>query len=311
MLFAIALLSVQTAAAQMVGTPYIVPVLSAGTLIGDSVCAPAYPSMSGPNQEILFTRGSVTTVGGAFQGNGTYSYQWQRSTDNSTWTDVGSAAASLPATYAYPSTANLATDTISAWYRYKVTSAGETAYSNSAPVMVRKPVARPTIILNDFGEQGASSFCMLDALNGGKTYTIKFSIPTGIVDGSDYTYAKVETGGVSHKADEVGYLTVDGTRYNILQDIKISGDNTTYTFSFSDLSGMNDPNSYLPSYYNGNAGIMIFDVRTVLYDAKGNYLCESTQVDYTIRLGSPTYQRGGFLNMICTGPGGVSGYPYY
>src|SRR5690606_14293047 len=61
-------------------------------------------------------------------GDSNYSYQWQVSTNNSTWSNISGATA---VTYdPGPLTSNR-------WYRRRVTSCGETKYTSSVQITVR------------------------------------------------------------------------------------------------------------------------------------------------------------------------------
>jgi RHS repeat-associated protein len=68
-------------------------------------------------------------------GNGTYSYRWQKSGDNMTWTDVGNASSTPSGTGYQPG--NLTT---SAYFRMRVVSGAQTAVSNSMLVEVRPAI---------------------------------------------------------------------------------------------------------------------------------------------------------------------------
>jgi len=91
------------------------PALVSGTL---------YPS---PQYIGYNTTPSALSGSAATGGNGTYSYQWQYSTDNSSWTSISGANG-----VGY-SPGNLTSTT---YFRRIVTSAGQTAYSNTAIVYV-------------------------------------------------------------------------------------------------------------------------------------------------------------------------------
>ncbi|HEY0036710.1 MAG TPA: S8 family peptidase [Longimicrobium sp.] len=68
------------------------------TLSGGSTPPPPPPpsslaaTVSGPSE--LYTSGSYTWYANATGGNGTYTYQWQQSTNGTTWTNVGTNSAS-------------------------------------------------------------------------------------------------------------------------------------------------------------------------------------------------------------------------
>jgi hypothetical protein len=74
--------------------------------------------------------GSFTSSAAASGGTGSYSYQWQQSADNSTWTTISGQTA---ATYTVPGL------TASTYYRRMVTSGSYTAYSNTVLITVIPP----------------------------------------------------------------------------------------------------------------------------------------------------------------------------
>jgi len=77
--------------------------------------------------------GNTITVTAATGGNGTYSYQWQLSTDNTNWYDM-SGVTGLTLTPSWPHTYAL-------YYRVATTSGGVTVYSNAAGVLIDSPPA--------------------------------------------------------------------------------------------------------------------------------------------------------------------------
>ncbi|WP_421977255.1 DUF6443 domain-containing protein [Roseivirga seohaensis] len=86
---------------------------------------------------------ALTSTSVASGGNGSYTYQWQVSSNNSTWSDIGSANSS---TYDPPAL------TSSQWYRRKVSSCGEVKYTTSVKVTVT-----PTLVPG--AVNGAQTVC--------------------------------------------------------------------------------------------------------------------------------------------------------
>ena len=124
----IALSSVQFITAQMVGTPYIAPGVAP---LLTSVISSSQTICSGNPPETL-----ASVVGG---GSGSYTYAWQSSTNNNSWTNVSGATA---ATYT-PGTL-----TANTYYRQEVSSGNQTVYSNSVLITVQTKLAMPTITLD-------------------------------------------------------------------------------------------------------------------------------------------------------------------
>lgn len=100
------------------------PSLTAGNISGaQTIC-------SGSNPTNLV---STTLASG---GDTNYTYQWQISTNNSTWTDVAGATGS-----SYNPSASL---TASTWYRRRVVSCGQTAYTPSIAITIIPTLGAPT-----------------------------------------------------------------------------------------------------------------------------------------------------------------------
>jgi RHS repeat-associated protein len=110
-------------------------VTSCGTVAASSVQVTVYPAVSagsiGPSQ-VICPNGSptrITSYSNASGGNGGYSYQWQSSTDNSTWTNISGATLSY-----YDPPMNAGTY----YYRRAVTSCSQTAYTSSVYVTLQQ-----------------------------------------------------------------------------------------------------------------------------------------------------------------------------
>ena len=152
---AITLSSAQYTFAQMVGTPYITPEQSAlaATIAND--------------QAICMTGSTVTpqsltsTITG---GSGTRTYQWQSSSDNSTWTNISGATS---ATY---SPAPLAAGIY--YYRLQVFGGGQTANSNAVRIMATRSLSTPSITLT-----GPCSTSASNIYSGGAA-TMTASVPS-------------------------------------------------------------------------------------------------------------------------------------
>ena len=136
----------------------VLSALSAGTISGaQTICYNGNPA--------AFTGTFATGC------NGSYAYQWQISTNNSSWTDISGATS---ATY---DAGNL---TSSRWYRRKVTSNGSTLYTSSIKVTVNPTLSvgsitgAQTICYNGnpsiLGNGGSAS-----GGNGSITYTWQYS----------------------------------------------------------------------------------------------------------------------------------------
>ena len=153
---------VQLAVAQMVGIPYIVPQQSAlaVTIANDqAIC------MTGSTA----TPQSLTsTITG---GSGTCTYQWQSSSDNSTWSNISGAAS---ATYL---PASLAAGIY--YYRLQVTGGGQTVISNAVRIMATRSLSTPVITLA--GPCSSSNKMLV-----GGTQTMTASVPA--VAGATYSW---------------------------------------------------------------------------------------------------------------------------
>lgn len=95
------------------------------------IVQPLVPAGLNPLSKIPFNTSPSIWSGTATGGNGSYTYRWQKSADNMTWTDVGIAASTPWGTNYTPG--NLTT---SAYFRMRVSSGTQTAVSNSHLVEV-------------------------------------------------------------------------------------------------------------------------------------------------------------------------------
>jgi hypothetical protein len=96
------------------------------------------PGSIGSDQAVCYNTApaQLTTVTAPSGGSGSYSYLWQRSTDNSSWTDIGSATG---ASYTPPA---LTTDT---YFRRRVISAGCTPVYSDPVLITINPLPEPVI----------------------------------------------------------------------------------------------------------------------------------------------------------------------
>src|SRR5690606_18860840 len=78
-------------------------------------------------------------------GDGNYSFQWQQSSNNSSWTNISGATSSTYAT---------GTVTATRWYRKRVDSCSQTKYTTSVKVTTTTP---PTWYLDADGDGYATS----------------------------------------------------------------------------------------------------------------------------------------------------------
>jgi hypothetical protein len=111
----------------------VVVTSNGGTANSASATVTVYPAIQGgtispASQSINYnTTPSTLTLSGVSGGNGTYTYQWQSSPDNSTWTNITGASATTYSPGALTATT---------YYRVVVTSNSATASSPSATVTV-------------------------------------------------------------------------------------------------------------------------------------------------------------------------------
>ncbi len=132
------------------------------------------PGSIGSAQAICYNTApaQLTQTSAPSGGSGTYSYLWQRSTDNSTWSDISSATGSA---YTPPV---LITDT---YFRRRVISAGCTAvYSNSVLITIN-PLPAP-VISGDISPCFGNTRLYTTASVTGHTYS--WSVSNGTIIGS-------------------------------------------------------------------------------------------------------------------------------
>jgi len=182
------------------------------------------------------TRPAQLTGGAASGGTGTYTYQWQSSTNNSTWTNISGATA-----------ASYRPDTLTAstYYRRVVTSETcGTVYGNSVPITVLAQVLVPTIIRNDLpmssSQQGQINFC--PSTDGGKQFIIQFGIPTGVINGFNYDTATLNYPDVFTNA----VFTISGVSYPVFSSVVFSARRDKITLTVSKT---------LPCFLNGSIGV--------------------------------------------------------
>lgn len=125
------------------------------------------------------------SLSGVSGGNGTYSYQWQYSTDNNSWNAVSGATA----TSYTPSNV-----TASTYYRVAVTSNGAVAYSSTGtvnvyPQLVGGSISPATITISYNSSPGALTLSGVTGGNGAYAYQWQVSS-----DGSTYSNVSSATG---------------------------------------------------------------------------------------------------------------------
>lgn len=166
--------------------------LSSGTSgYTGSVAVIVYPQVIGgtsspSSQNINYnTSASLLSCTGITGGNGSYSYQWQSSPDNATWTNVSGAVSTN-----YSSGSLTATT----YYRLAVTSNGATGYSSTATVNVYAPlqagsVSPATQTINYLASPGTFSSTGVSGGSGTYAYQWQYSL-----DNSTWTNATGATG---------------------------------------------------------------------------------------------------------------------
>jgi hypothetical protein len=118
---------------------------------------------------------NVGTV--ASGGSGTYTYQWQVSTDGSVFSDISGATGT---TYQPPSL------TSSRWYRLKVINSCETGYTNSVKITVYNPLSPGTITADQticFNITPGTLNVSTSASGGSGSYTYQWQVSP---DGSSF-----------------------------------------------------------------------------------------------------------------------------
>lgn len=136
------------------------PAVTAGTIgIAQTICSGTSPA--------TFTQLTAPTGG-----NNSYAYQWQSSTDNSTFNNIGGATAS---TYSH-SPATLSANT---WFRRTVTSCGTSVNSTSVAVTIAPATAINAHPINYTGCKGTFGTFSVTAVGNNLTYQWQKSINTG------------------------------------------------------------------------------------------------------------------------------------
>jgi hypothetical protein len=131
--------------------------------------------------------GTISTVASASGGDGTYSYQWESSTNGSTFSNITGATG---ISYSAP------TLTQSTWYRRKVTDgASAVAYSNVSAITVNSSLSGGTIspssLTINSGESPGTISTVASASGGDGTYSYQWEIST---NGSTFSNITGATG---------------------------------------------------------------------------------------------------------------------
>ncbi len=132
------------------------------------------------------TPSSLTNNSSASGGNGSYSYQWQISTNNSTWSSISGATST---TYIPPG--QISGDR---WFRRRVISCGQTKYTGSIKVTIYAEIVTPT----------APSVVQ----NCGNTILTRTSPPNGIT-----WYWQSTSGGTSTSDSNTTITLANGNTY--------------------------------------------------------------------------------------------------
>lgn len=263
-------------------TYFYCAVTSNGQTVNSNVATiTVYPQLScsiSPSSQTVSSAAAASTLNSSVSGgNGSYSYQWQSSTDNTNWTNVGTSSSYSPGV--------LSTTT---YFRLTVTSNNATAGSNTATVTV---VAAPSVSLSvssvnaTVNGSNAALSSSASGGNGSFTYTwysssdnVNWSVvsgansasyTSGLITSSTWYYVSVISNGFSANSNTVsiampsapvvssssgtlcngasGTLTATGgsgnyTWYNS-SDVQV-GSGPTYSISNADSYYARSSNSY-------------------------------------------------------------------
>ncbi|UII76265.1 DUF6443 domain-containing protein [Flagellimonas sp. HMM57] len=250
------------------------PVLTAGSIGGaQTIC-------SGENA------GNLASSSLASGGNNSYTYQWQISSNNGSWSDVSGATGT-----SYDPTTNL---TSNRWYRRKVSSCGQVAYTASKKITVIGALAAPTGASTVEGCEYGNLNVSLVPASGGNTIRW-YTAPTGgthidqgtlaltevaigsIYYGSTYAYAGCESSTRKQVTITAAPANSCGAPDSGNQDTFISGDTNMFvgeerTYTMTPPVGLEDIVWTVPS----NKGTILsysankYSV-TIKYDAPGEY----------------------------------------
>ncbi|MDO3645237.1 DUF6443 domain-containing protein [Mucilaginibacter sp. L3T2-6] len=122
------------------------------------------------------TSPGAIVVTAASGGNGTYTYQWQSSTNGTTFSNITGATSSG---YTPPAL------TVSTWYKRQVTSNGVTVATNAAKITVYPQVTAGAITADDANYNTSPGALVVSAAGGGTgTYTYQWLSST---DGTTFT----------------------------------------------------------------------------------------------------------------------------
>jgi RHS repeat-associated protein len=204
-------------------------------------------SVSPASQTINYnTNASQLTLSGVSGGNGTYSYQWQSSPNNSTWTNVSGATAT-----AYTPTSLTSTT----YYRVAVTSNGATVYTSGVVVTVYAQLhagavgSSQTINYNTVPAQ----LSLTGVSGGNSSYTYQWYYSTN--GGSTWT----AIGGATGTTYAPAALTIT-TEYEVVvasNGVQATSGAATITVNGQLISGTISPSSQTINYNTASSAMSI------------------------------------------------------
>lgn len=203
---------------------YVVTDNSCGTKSSYPVLITVRPDLTsgsiGSDQSICYNTvpALLTNIESPAGGIGTYSYQWQNSADNITWTNITGATDS---TYSPPQL------TGNTWYRRQVTS-GKCSSVISNPVFINiNPLITDVILHDDMTiDRNTSANLNVEIIGGAPPYIINYA-RNGIIQTPILNY---------HDSDNIptGILSTGEFSYNLISVVDNNG--CTYTCSDSEIT---------------------------------------------------------------------------
>ena len=208
------------------------PNLQAGSINGvQSIC-------SGENPGNL---GNATSPSG---GDNSYAYQWQVSSNNSSWTDISGATGS-----SFNPSTNLTADR---WYRRGVSSCGQTRYTGSVKVTVIQALGAPTGPSTFAGCNFGNLDISLTPATGGNTVRWYTSASGGShIDQGTLNLTNLSVGSVYYAST---YNSASSCESTSRKQITI----TQAPASSCEAPDAGDQNTFI----NGDTNIFVGDVRT-------------------------------------------------
>ena len=254
---------------------------------------------------ILCVSGQIVMSSSGFSYGTGISYQWQYSTDNTTWNSIVGET--------NPSSCNPPVINVPTFYRLKVVClAGVAGYSNVLQIVIKNPgltsfvgasrCGTGSLVLTANGNPETSAINWYSTLSGGQSLSLGTSYTTPVLNASTTYYAEpsyVGGSGVSgplNPVSEGGTIALGTTPWNMYFDVF----NAT-TLSSVDIFPNNTGESFNINVYNSNNQLL--GTAPVITNVSGGATAQTIPLNFFLQPGTGYYLLidAGTLGVIGTG----------